>query len=156
MYICACVRMCVVKMPHTMPHTYSLTLTVAFAIRLHCWLICFEINAKLIYTTHRQFIQPFAPTAKAVSHSPTHLHTHTHTQSLIHSCKHAVKRTKFLFVSFFIHWGSMSDWGPDPPFLWSWTWRGSCKILIVQPTNKLANNWSQTGRETGHMSGTAP
>lgn len=155
MYICACVRMCVVKMPHTMPQTYSLTLTVAFAIRLHCWLICFEINAKLIYTTHRQFIQPFAPTAKAVSHSPTHLHTHTHsvTHSFMQTCSQAYKILVCLFLySLRKHVRLRSR----PPFLWSWTWRGSCKILIVQPTNKLANNWSQTGRETGHMSGTAP
>lgn len=147
--------MCAYVRSQDAAHTHSHTLTVAFAIRLHCWLICFEINAKLIYTTHRQFIQPFAPTAKAVSHSPTHLHTHTHsvTHSFMQTCSQAYKILVCLFLySLRKHVRLRSR----PPFLWSWTWRGSCKILIVQPTNKLANNWSQTGRETGHMSGTAP
>lgn len=72
------------------------THTVAFAIRLHCWLICFEINAKLIYTTHRQFIQPFAPTA--VIHSSTHSHIQTGIHSFIQTCSQAYKIHVCLFL----------------------------------------------------------
>lgn len=162
--------MCVVKMPHTMPHTHSLTLIHTHnCIRYPSSLLTYLLwdkrqvdlyNPPTIHSTICTNSQGSQSFTHSLVHSLTCIHTHSFTQSLIHSCKHAVKRRKFLFVCFFIHWGSMSDWGLDPPLMchlsWTWTWRGSCKILIVQPTNKLANNWSQTGRETGRMSGTAP
>lgn len=133
------------------------THTVAFAIRLHCWLICFEINAKLIYTTHRQFIQPFAPTA---SHSLAHPFTQTNRQinkrtfihsfirsfghSFIHANMQSSVQNSCLFVSLCIEAADVGRAG------WTTDWRlamrevqtssgssyGSCRYLsLSQLTN---------------------
>jgi len=87
--------------------------TVAFAIRLHCWLICFEINAKLIYTTYRQFIQPFAPNSQSFTHTLIHSLTHSFGHSFIHANMQSSVENSCLFVSLFIEEEAAGLWMPN-------------------------------------------
>jgi len=67
-----------------------------------------------------------------------HPPSHTLIHSLIRSYRHAVKRTKFLFVSFFIHWASSRL-----SFQWAWTEANRAKN-VGNP--KWGNRESQSGR----------